>query len=124
MDPINNQQQGTPQQEIVQPQNTAPAVEQQATQYPNPNTGKSNRGTTIFLMVILLVFILGLLGYLVYFNGKSNNSEIIPVTTSSFPSPSSVSQPIPPTVQPIIDDLNLEDPETDIKALDTDAQSL
>lgn len=122
MDPINNQQQGNPQQEIVQPQNTTQAVQPQTAQYQSPNKGRSSRGTTILLLVILLILILGLVGYLIYVNSRSNYSQNIPVTNSNFSSPTSV--PVPSIPQSVIDDFDLEDPETDIKALDTDAQNL
>lgn len=105
----NNQQQNAP-----SPQN--PVETTSGVQYQNPKINTGNK--TVLLLVVLLVVVIGLAVYLFFVNINNNSSQNVPVPTSTPAPPTST-----PTLQPE-DDLNIEDPEVDIKALDDDAATL
>lgn len=129
MDPNNNQQQGiSSQQAAPQPQNPVqspipPApqvVDQQTTQFQNPNVNKSSK--TTLLLIVLLILVVAMSAYLFFLSTNSNNSENLPVTTRNVPSPA-ISTPTP-TPQLEADGLDVEDPEIDLKDLENSALEL
>ena len=112
--PISNQTQ-TPQ----QPQNQAVNMEQQTTQYQNPEMLKGKSGRTVILLVVLLIIVIGIAAYLVFVNTMANKPQNAPAATSVLPSPT----PIPATPTPT-EEFYVEDPEIDIKTLDDAASTL
>lgn len=119
MDPNNqtiNNNQNMQQQSVSSPQNSVDPINQQGVQYQNPKINTGNK--TVLLLVVLVVVVIGLALYLFFVNINNNNSQNIPTPTPNIVPPTST-----PTPQPE-DDLNIEDPEADIKALDDDASTL
>lgn len=117
MDTINNQQQGNQQQGVPAPSNPAGNTEQQKTQYQNPDMVKGKSGRTTILLVVLLIIVIVIAAYLIFVNSMGNKSQSTP-TATSLPSPT-----ITPTSTPA-EEFYVEDPETDIKALDDAASTL
>lgn len=116
MDTINNPNSPpTNNQQPVQQQNPAVAVEQETTQYQSPDIAKGKNNIITLILVILLIAAIAIIAYLVFKNSIGYNAQVIPVTSSSLPSPSPTSIPITPTPT---DEFYVEDPEIDIKAID------
>ena len=118
MDPINSQPINNQEQTVPQPQNAVDTTGQQAVQYRNPNTNKVNKA--VLLLIVLLILVIGLAAYLFFVN-TSNNSQNTAPEPNPLPSPVAA---VTPTPQLTDDDLTIEDPEVDIKALDQAAASL
>ncbi|MEK7517033.1 MAG: hypothetical protein AAB583_00650 [Patescibacteria group bacterium] len=121
MDPTNSQSINNQQQTIPQPQNPVEPVAQQGMgmQYQNPGMKGANK--TVILLVALLIVVVGLAAYLLFTNTINNNSQNTAPTVTPLPSPIPT---VTPTPQPTEEDLTIEDPEADIKALDQAASSL
>ncbi|MBI2049488.1 hypothetical protein HYT32_01040 [Candidatus Roizmanbacteria bacterium] len=123
MDPNNNQQQNISNQGIPQQQNppqppVTPAMDQQGTQYQNPHANKGSK-TTLFLVILLLV-VIAMASYLIFLSSTGNNAQNVPVPITN--PPVVVSSPTP-TPEPA-DNFDLEDPELDLKDLETSALEL
>lgn len=113
MDTTNNQDQN-----IQQPQNQAGNMEQQLTQYQNPDLLKGKSGRTIIILVVSLIIVIAIGAYLILINSMGNKTQNTPATNIS-PSPTSVPATPTPT-----EEFYLEDPEIDLKVLDESASSL
>ena len=119
MDPINNNQtnnqQANMEQQTASVQQNPAGTPPPSVQYQNP-TGKSHK--TMFLLLILLIAVVGLAGFLVFAN--INTAPPVPPA----PIPSVKVAPPTSTPTPAEDDLNVEDPQIDLKVLDDSAATL
>lgn len=120
MDTINNQPINNQAQPVPQPQNSGGNIEQQTTQYQNPDLAKGKSGKTILILIVLLIIVIGIVAYLIFVNTMANKPQNTSINAIQ-PSPTSV--PPPPTSQ-AIDEFEVENPETDLKALDDAASTL
>lgn len=124
MDPNNNQsnnQAVISQQPVGLPQSPA-ETPTQGVQYQNPNTNKGHK-TTLFL-IVLLMLVVGLTSYLIFVNLKNKTPQNISVAEVQVISPTSIPIPTPSPTPIAEDDLSVEAPEVDIKALDDAASTL
>lgn len=115
----NNQQIPSQQQAVPMPQNPVETVHQQEVQYQNPNIKKGNK--TVLVLIVLLVLVIGLTSYLIFVNMNANKPPKSPTSDVQVIPPTSTPMPTP---SPAEDDLSVEDPEVDIKALDDAAATL
>jgi len=101
------------------PISTSPVQPVQPTVNQNIPVAPKKSSKLLPLLIILILLILGIAGYVVFANGLINNKQATSNTSVVIPTV------IPPTPTPqTIDQISVENPDTDIKAIETDVQSL